>query len=85
MIVLHVLIVSNKLTWPNRLIEHTVDAAKGHGGTVPEHTLFHHHRFSSEGQLGKEEGVFTSTSGPEYLANALNPNYVRESSLPART
>ena len=24
----------------------------------------------------KEEGVFTRTSGPEYLAIALKPNYV---------
>ena len=62
-----------RFSYPNRLIEHTVDAAKGHRGTVAAHTLFYHHQLSSEDQ---EEGVFTSISGSEYRTKALKPNYV---------
>ena len=62
-LVLHMLIVSNKLTWPNRLIEYTVDAAKGHRGIV---AATHYSTIINFQVKAKEEGVFTCTSGPEY-------------------
>ena len=55
MIVLQVLIVSNKLTWSNRLKEHTVNAAKG------QEVLWlctHYYTTINIQVKAKEEGMF---------------------------